>query len=1618
MYWLTLGGRLPWTFLPLVFVLLVGLGLRLYGTDWDSGFGFHPDERDIYMRSGCMYDLLTEAPGHQECGYVRDQPDAEPGLPGLGTFLDPDRSPLNPHWFPLGSILIYIMVFFRSIIELFTDIDALDMRFTGRTLSALADVGSIFLVYVLGRRMFGRGVGLLAAAFTALAVIHIQNSHFYRPETFSVLFTLASFWAMLRMVERKRLRDSALLGLMVGLALSPKVNVLPLVLPLALAYWYRVLDSVDGRWSDITSEVVQGVLGHAAIAAIVAVGVFFVSAPYAFLDVGAFVGDLSFQFRMVRNAGLLPFTVQYIDTPPFLYQLQQSSVWGLGIPLGVVAWLGVPFTAVMVYLSRKTRRSDLLLLAWVVPTFLLLESFEVRFLRYVFPLMPFLILMGSRMLLWLVQWARTVPAPLAYSMSEGRYSGEISRAAHWDGGDLDRGEVPQSSTLQSEGPGEQQIPSTPTLRVESSDDEEKPPSPLEDEIPPSPLSKRGVRGDFVLLGSLRSDLLWMGIKRRLDSLWRRMRGRTWRLQRSGPISRQKLAWLPVGLVVVVLGVTGFYALAFERVYARDHPAVTASQWIKSNVPAGTSIVSDNHWDEFVPDLYQYSLWQFPVYDADTPEKMDTLASRLSRSEYLIFYSNRPYSSVARAPDRFPLSFSYYQRLFAGELGYRLDRTFTSYPELAGVAFRDEPFGRAGLPKPVPLVAEKSAPLSLNLGYADDNVVGYDHPKVMLFRNVGHLSYDELRSLLASPQAQNTNAPSLGLMLSDEQREIQQAGGTWSSIIKRDSWTNDLPIVAWLLVVELAFLVSLPLSMFIFRPLPDRGIILARVVGLLGVSYVAWLGVSLGWFDFSRTPVILGFLVMASLSAVVLLARWSEIKEFLKQNWRLLLIGEVLFLTAFLAFVALRSAIPDLWHPHFGGEKPMELAYLNAVIRSTSLPPFDPWFAGGYLNYYYWGYFILGGMVHLTGILPTTAFNLAVPLFFALTVTGAYSLVYNLTEGVRRARFSRTLAGITVSTVDNRTEPSPGRSSLGSPVGAGLTAGLFIAVIGNLDGMVQMVQWSWHKLADGGSFPFFFFWRSSRMLDSQENFDPSPLAFWVPDKVPGFADISPHITEFPFFTFLYGDLHAHMMVIPFTLLVMGLGLSLVVGLRNNSHIWAFVSAVALALALGSLWVINSADYPSYLLLTLALLALALYFKHGHPFFRLLMFVGLASGVVAVSILAFLPFHEYNQAFATSLEASKWQTPVDRFLGIHGLFLFVIATFLVYSARETLMTVIRSLVPPLNRKPGGVASRTLGPSLTWLRWILGLGLFFTVLLAIAGYWMVVMLLVLLMLAGVSVWDNLGSENEERAFASVPMVLLALGLAIAIGVDFVRTEGDIGRMNTLFKYYMQVWVLLGLASAYMLWQLVDRGLFRPRWTWLKRAWLGVVALLIGSSLIYTALGTRDRIDYRFNPTPATLDGTAFMDTAVHVALGYHQQPPFQLKWDRDAIRWLQDNVSGSPVILEAHNDTPGWAQYSWSSRFANYTGLPTVLGWPGHQRQQRGDYQYAIFERIDRVREIYDTTDIVRAQELLRRYDVKYVVVGALERIYYSEPGLQKFRDLTDDGLIQRVFQNQGVSIYQVN
>ena len=1489
--YLSLNGRVSWPFFVLAAIVVVALAMRLHGINWDDGYGFHPDERDIYMRADCMYALLTDAPNAATCGYLNEHPDAEPGLSGLRYFFDPERSPLNPHWFPLGSILIYALVFLRSIVELFSDVGGFDMRYAGRTLSALADVGTVLMVFVLGRRVYGRNVGLLAAGLTALAVIHVQHSHFYRPETFTVLLTLASIWATLRMVEKRRLRDSVLLGVIVGLALAPKVNVLPILAPLALGYGYRILDEADGLWDEITPAMLARIAGHAALGGVVALAVFFVTTPYAFIDIGAFVGDVRLQTRMAREAGFFPFTVQYVDTPAFLYQIRQTAVWGLGVPLGVVAWLSIPFTALMLAIDRRNLRGDLMLLAWVVPSLIFLESFEVRFLRYLFPLMPVMVLMASRMMLWNVGRFRTPARQALESVREG-----------------------------------------------------------------------------------------------ISELGRRyLNARRWMIVLALGIA----LLLPVFVVLS----TAFYSLAFQRMYAGEHPANQASQWLQNEVPRDSPIVLDNHWDEYLPELYGRVLWQFPLYEPDTRQKMGELAVRLAGSDYIIFYSARPYASASRDPERFPYSYNYYRRLFAGDLGYRLHREFTNYPSLGGVVFRDDATAWAGLHNPLPEARSQDANFTLNFGYADDNVSGYDHPRVLVFRNESRLDAGTLGQMLAPRDGLIYRGDSAALMLSPEALEAQRSGGTFSEIAGRDGWANDAPVLAWLLVVELIFLLSLPLAIVVFRPLPDRGIILARILSLLLVCYLAWLVVSLGWLEFSRGAVYLGMGAVAVASGIALWFARGEIWAFLRARWRLLLASECIFLGAFLAFVAIRYFNPDLWHPYRGGEKPMELAYFNAVFRSSALPPYDPWFAGGYLNYYYWGYFVIACVNLVTAVLPTTAFNLAVPLFFALTFTGAFSLGYNLAAGVKNAGIRRSRES------DTDTASRKGMRFL-PPVLCGAAAALFVAVIANIDGMIQLLRGAWIVLARGESWPGFDFWRSSRMIDPLEGFEPPALAFWLPEHIPGDAGASWHITEFPFFTFLFADLHAHMMVIPFTLLALGLGMALIAGLRNGGRAWLALCGLALALSLGSLWTINSWDYPSYALLCVAVIGLATLFTRLPAQRKLILFSGLTVAVVFLSLLLFLPFHQHYETFNDGLDASRWRTPVDRFLAIHSLFIFVVGTYLFLKTRKDLAILARSFW-------GG---EELPRRMDWLRLVVAVLVVAGLLFAAIGYFTVALMLALLALLAVAGCRTLCVPEPSRPYESIVLVMAGMAALIVLGVDLVTVEGDIGRMNTLFKYYLEVWVFLAIAAAYMLWRIASSGLPELRFPRFdgRVVWASVVIILIASSLVYTVLGTKARVGDRFAELPPTLDGAAYMAAAQH----WERDEYFPLVWDLQAIQWLQDNVVGSPVVLEAHME-----QYRWGGRVANYTGLPTIIGWPWHQTQQRFDYRDRIDRRARDVLMAYEATDVGTKIELLRRYDVSYIVVGDLERLNYAPQGLAAFDDMADSGLLSRVYENDGTAIFRV-
>jgi uncharacterized membrane protein len=277
----------------------------------------------------------------------------------------------------------------------------------------------------------------------------------------------------------------------------------------------------------------------------------------------------------------------------------------------------------------------------------------------------------------------------------------------------------------------------------------------------------------------------------------------------------------------------------------------------------------------------------------------------------------------------------------------------------------------------------------------------------------------------------------------------------------------------------------------------------------------------------------------------------------------------------------------------------------------------------------------------------------------------------------------------------------------------------------------------------------------------------------------------------------------------------------------------------------------------------------------------------------------------------------------------------------------------------------------------------------------------------------------KREQSYRSEVFVTILSMvALLLAIGLDFYRVEGDIDRMNSVFKIYLQIWVLFAIASSYALWRLVNnyKNVFLSYRASSKILlnpslilWSLMLVALFASSLIYPILGTRDRINDRFDSSNMSfsLDGMAYMKSSEFT----DEIGTLNLRHDYEAIIWLQNNISGSPIIMEGHTPT-----YRWGNRISIYTGLPTVIGWKWHQEQQRWDYRDEVAERIRDVDVFYSTTEMHTATNIIEKYEVDYVYLGELESLYYPEKGLDKFQSHLD-GLLDPIYFGPKVTIYRV-
>jgi YYY domain-containing protein len=814
-----------------------------------------------------------------------------------------------------------------------------------------------------------------------------------------------------------------------------------------------------------------------------------------------------------------------------------------------------------------------------------------------------------------------------------------------------------------------------------------------------------------------------------------------------------------------------------------------------------------------------------------------------------------------------------------------------------------------------------------------------------------------------------------LTLSPAARELYAAHGTWRHMFDYGGITTRYPVLFWVLALVVLGLIGYPYVWLAGASLPDRGFTLARPIALLLTSWLVWWLASLRLVAFTRATIALAGMVFAAGAIAIVVLRRDELKEWIRKRWRLLLVAESLFWALLIAGILIRWANPDLWHPTRGGEKPMDFAYLNAVLKSTHFPPFDPWFAGGQMNYYYYGFVLVGTLVKATGIAPAIAYNLAVPTLFAFLGTAAFGATLALVDGGARRPSSKWVR----------------------PVLIALLGALLVAVLGNL-GEIRVLLSSLHE-----RIPIeWWYWNPTRVIHHP-------------------ATESGPINELPFFTYLFGDLHAHAVALPYAAVGLALSFSLIRGARSSNGRGGPVAGfLLLALVLGALWPTNTWDFPTYALIALVALTLQ-QAQRGFSLRGLGLLAARSAGLLALAYLLFLPFH--RRYFSVFNGVERWHgshTPIKDYLTIHGLFLFAIASALLFelwTARDA-NSVVRFYRLAIRSWDRIGRFRDLHRTLVRPSFAQDLGVRVVpaalVLAAALGVLGRAVLAIAIPVATVALLSLFRSRRGDvdpmrRALWQMTVVLMLIGLAITVAVEYYVVKNiDIGRTNTVFKLYLQVWVLWGIASAVAIGTVFERlpRLGRP----IRIAWPVAIASLLVVAALYPILATKARVSDRFDTSVGgTLNGAAFMQKAVLFDQAGKTVP---LKYDGEAIRWIQENITGSPVIAEA-NTAP--VLYGWEGRYSMFTGNPTIVGWDYHQRQQRPPQASLVDRRVKDVQNAYLTPDPKVAYRIFRRYGASYFVVGLLERAYFGD---QDAKWKSGEGkLWTLVYRNPGVQVYRL-
>ena len=839
-------------------------------------------------------------------------------------------------------------------------------------------------------------------------------------------------------------------------------------------------------------------------------------------------------------------------------------------------------------------------------------------------------------------------------------------------------------------------------------------------------------------------------------------------------------------------------------------------------------------------------------------------------------------------------------------------------------------------------------------------------------------------------------------------------------------------LVWWVMVQVVGLASLPLCFVLFQRLPDRGYALSKPFALLIAGYIFWILVIIGLPNTTRV-IWLVLTLLTTASAYVAWRRRDELLAFLREHWWLIVATEAIFFLTFITAAYLRSYVPD-----FGGtEKPMDLMYLNAVTVSSSFPPVDPWLTGESVSYYYFGYLLISVMTRLSGLVTSIGYNLGLAMIVAMTVTAAFGLVYNLAapreQAATRERPTRETASVRPAGFLKRI--------LWRPMLFGLVAALLLAVMGNLVGLLELFAahnvgspgfWSWVNIPGLSAFDssrwfpdqHWFWWKSTRVLDSGAG-----------------------IHEMPFFSFLLGDLHPHVMSIPFVLLAIGVAMAF---LRSEGPLDLVVwlerplTLIAFGLILGGLAFLNTWDMPTMaFVVTLAVVLRNRLLTDRWSSGLALDSLGFLVPLYLVAFLAYTPFFFggfSSQAAGFTAQAGAGSGLFHTFL-LWGPFAMLVLPYAAWRLSKSGVGLTRStaiaMLAPL------AAIIALWAVWDGIAWAIG---FFPDSLqaneANAGLWdratnrgwnwLTVFViggsLGLLVLALLREVESAKEAAEERLGPILALSLAATAALLILGTEFIYIQdGFLSRLNTIFKLYYQAWLLLSIAGGFALYELA-RSWRMPsinvgRWSIGELIVLaataagaiagvaltsdlltGIAGAIIGAGILFTLSGAAALLLQSSEAEPTIVrslswrgvwaGGAAAILAAAFVypvIATYNRTNDFSLVRGLDGLERIPEDERAAIDWLAGHAEgQPVIAEasgddYTDGGRISAATGMPTLLQWPGHELQWRGGSEPQAGRRED-LQLLYTSSDPDAVRSVIQRYDIAYVVVGPRERADY--------------------------------